>query len=554
MTKSIPIYRAIAQAVAAENVTTHFTLMGDGNMHFATALDEMDQTTTIHMRHEHCTVAAAMAWSGATGGIGLASVTCGPGVTQLMTALTQAARSRVPLVCFAGEAPIHKPWYSQDIDQAALVAPTGAHYVAARSAKGVLDSVQRAFHLARNTRMPVVLGVPYDMQKEPAPDRPYIPSISVHSGTAALAPNPQDISNLTALLAQAKRPIILAGKGVIASGAAKEIEHLADASGALLANTLPAMGLFDHHPYSIGVSGGYSREYAAEVAGQADLVIAFGASLSTHTLDGGKFFGAARTIQVDPDPQGLFEGVTGAQEWVVADAGLTAAALSSGLKGQVVSSELRTQDVAARLARDVNDSAPRISSEGEIDPRSVIEVLDRVIPKDYQMVAGNGHQAFWQAGLRGFQGGNVHVYKNFSAIGSGLSFAIGTSVATGNDRVAFIEGDGSLMMHAQEFDTIRRHGLKMLIIVMNDGAYGSEIHKLRAEGLDDSGAVHGVADFGSIAHGFGLRGVSVTDIAGLETAVSEYEAGDGTMVINVHISDKVASPRMRRQTANAPKA
>ncbi|OWU85933.1 hypothetical protein ATO6_03355 [Oceanicola sp. 22II-s10i] len=548
MTQSQPIYDLIARAVHAEGVRAQFALMGDGNMHFSTVLSKLPEVETIHLRHEHCTVAAAMAWSGATGGIGLASVTCGPGVTQLMTALTQAARTRMPLICFVGEAPMHKPWYSQDIDQAALIAPTGAHYVAARSPKTIHENVQRAFMLARRDRLPVVIGVPYDLQKEPADGRAYQPA-PWPAKRPALPPEEGAVAMLADALAGAQRPMILAGRGVINSGATDAVEALAEASGALLSNTLPAMGLFDHNPYSIGVAGGYAREYAIELAHEADVVVAFGASLSVHTLGGGGFFGKARTIQVDLDPAGMFEGVWGADDWVIADAGRTATAVTKALKGRKVASGVRTKEVADKLARDVNDSAQRVQEPDRLDPRTATEVIEATLDKEMGLVQGNGHQSFWQAGMRGFKGGNSHVYKNFSAIGSGLSFAIGASVAAGNDRLAFIEGDGSLMMHVQELDTIRRHGLKMLIMVMNDGAYGSEIHKLRAQGIDDSEAIHGISDIGAIARGFGLRGVSVTTVDELKAAIESYDEGEGTLVINIHISDQVATPRMRAQVS-----
>ncbi|MDF1857194.1 thiamine pyrophosphate-binding protein [Pseudooceanicola sp.] len=547
------IYRAIARAMVAEGITTHFALLGDGNMHFGTVLAEAPEITTINMRHEHCCVAAAMAWSDTTGELALASVTCGPGLTQLMTGLTQAARSRVPLICFVGEAPIHKDWYAQDIDQAALVTPTGARYVAARSPGRLYAAIQKAFHIARHERLPVVLGVPLDMQKEPAPAGDYTPAPRVSSG-AAVVPEAAGLDRLADLLATAKRPVILAGKGVIQSGAAKAVEDLAEASGALLSTTLPAMGLYDHNPYSLGVSGGYAREYATELAAGADLVLAFGASLSTYTLAGGSYYGSARRVQIDIAPLGLYEGVWGADEWLVADAGLTAIGVTERLKGRPVASELRTQDVAARLARDVSDSAPRVDTDTLVDPRTAIDAIDAVLPKDYQLVAGNGHQAFWQASLRGFQGGNCHVYKNFSAIGSGLSFAIGVTAAQNSDRVAFIEGDGSLMMHVQELDTVKRHNLKMLIIVMNDAAYGAEIHKLRAVGLNDSVAIHGFADFAAIARGFGLRGATATNPDEITAAIAEYEAGEEAMVLNIHISDQIASPRMRKQQVEARSA
>ena len=109
-----------------------------------------------------------------------------------------------------------------------------------------------------------------------------------------------------------------------------------------------------------------------------------------------------------------------------------------------------------------------------------------------------------------------------------------------------IEGDGSLLMHIQEFETMRRQGIKFLICILNDGAYGAEIHKLRQDGLDDSGAIFGRPDFASISKGFGLRGTNITSLDQFATLLRDYDASGDAEVWNIPISDQVTSPTMRR--------
>ena len=118
-------YEVMAEMMVAEGVTDYFALLGDANMHMATHLDALG-VRMIHVRHEHCAVAAAIAWARKTGRTGVASVTCGPGLTQLMTALPAAVRARIPLVVVAGEAPLTRAWYNQGISQAPFVEATGA--------------------------------------------------------------------------------------------------------------------------------------------------------------------------------------------------------------------------------------------------------------------------------------------------------------------------------------------------------------------------------------------------------------------------------------------
>ena len=133
------LYEALAEAFLAEGVDTQFALMGDGNMHWSTTFARLPGVQTIHVRHEHCAVAAATAYNVATGNIAAASVTCGPGVTQLVTALPAAVRARLPMVVFAGEPPINAKFYNQYIDQVPLVTATGAHYIAAHSVPRMMD-------------------------------------------------------------------------------------------------------------------------------------------------------------------------------------------------------------------------------------------------------------------------------------------------------------------------------------------------------------------------------------------------------------------------------
>jgi acetolactate synthase I/II/III large subunit len=143
------LYEALAEAFLAEGVDTQFVLLGDGNMHWSTAFAKLPGVHTVHVRHEHCTVAAATAYNVATGNVAVASVMCGPGVTQVMTALPAAVRARLPMVVFAGESPINAKFYNQYIDQAPLVTATGAHYIAAHSVPRMMDYVREAFHVAK---------------------------------------------------------------------------------------------------------------------------------------------------------------------------------------------------------------------------------------------------------------------------------------------------------------------------------------------------------------------------------------------------------------------
>jgi len=547
--KNMPIYEALAHAFAAEGVDTHFTLMGDGNMHWATAMKNLPGMSSFFARHEHCACAMAMGYHLVTGKVGVASVTCGPGFTQVMTALAVASQGHIPLVVFAGETPINAKWYNQAIEQPPLATAAGAHYISAHSPQRMYQYVREAFHTAYHARKPVVIGVPYDLQKQPVPDLgDYQISSEVLPNAEPAFPHPRQVEQLADKLANAKCPIIVAGRGAVRSGAAAEIEQLADQAGALLATTLPARGMFDHNPFSIGVCGGYARDIARELGAQADLVIAIGSSLNYYTVDGGHMYPKAEIVQIDTDPRGLAHGMKSGDLHLRADAKLTAVEALKILreKGKTKSG-IRSPELARRIKDEPADGAHFPPEPGLLDPRRAIEELDRVIPKDYDSVSGSGHQSYFHTTMRGRRPENYHVIREFGAIGNGISLAIGVAAARKNGKTVLFEGDGSFLMHVQELEMVQRQGLKLLFIVFNDGAYGSEIHKLRADGVDDSGSVFGRTDLASIAKGFGLRGANVPDASQFRPLFDAYQAQGVAEVWNVHVSDKVMNPSTRRQ-------
>src|ERR1700723_1751789 len=222
------LYEALAEAFLAEGVDTQFVLMGDGNMHWSTAFAKLPGVHTVHVRPEHVT-AAATAYNIATGKLAVASVTCGPGVTQLRTALPAAVRAGLPMVVFAGESPINAKFYNQYIDQAPLVTATGAHYIAAHSVPRMMDYVREAFHIAKYERCPVVLGIPYDLQKvEYMANQPYETSAMYHPKVGRMQPDPAIVAEAVERLAAARRPIVLGGRGGQRAGARDEVMKVPD--------------------------------------------------------------------------------------------------------------------------------------------------------------------------------------------------------------------------------------------------------------------------------------------------------------------------------------
>ena len=545
MDTALRVYDVLAQTFMQEGVRTCFALLGDANMNWAARLSQQG-CRMVYVRHEHCALAAAMAYARKVAHVGVATVTCGPGVTQLITALPAAVRAHLPLVVFAGEAPLKSGWYNQEIDQAPLITATGAAYHRLHLPERMPVAVRDAFLQARRERRPVVVGIPFDLQSRPwegPADLPK-PSHQLLPKSSPIPPHPDDVKSAAQLLADAKRIVVLAGLGAVDAGAGPACRALAARTGGLLSTTLPARGLFHDDPCCIGISGSYTPEVGIEYLKEADLVVAVGCSLAYHAGGGGQLWPTAKMLQIDIDPVAVSQGQEVARHHLRADARLGVEALIAALPAR--NQSWRSDAMTARIRDTKPDSHAFEIAPGLLDPRDVVAALEKTLPRDWEMVNSGGHCSWFFAQMPSRPQEKFLTIREFGAIGNGISFAMGVAAARPDRPVVLFDGDGSLMMHVQELETIRRHGLNILIVVMNDGAYGSEVHKLRAEGFPEEGSVFGACDFAGIARGFGLAGKTFKRLDDLPKALAEFAAAGGAAVWDFHVSDKVLSPTMRR--------
>jgi thiamine pyrophosphate-dependent acetolactate synthase large subunit-like protein len=539
------VYDVLAKSFLQEGVKTCFTLMGDANMNWAARLGEQG-CRMVYVRHEHCAVAAAMAYARKTGDVGVATVTCGPGVTQLITALPAAVRAHLPLVVFAGESPLRMGWYNQELNQGPIISGTGAAYLPLHLPERMPVAIRDAFVQARRERRPVVLGIPFDLQERawagpenyPTPSRDLMPKLS------PIPPHPDDVAKAAKLVASAEKIVIMAGLGAVEAKAGPACRALAAKTGGILTTTLPARGLFHEDLYCVGITGSFSTEVGLDLVGQADLVIVVGGSLAYHAGGGGQLWKKAQMLHIDVDPVALNQGQEVAKHHLRADARLGVEALTAALPARTTT--WRTEAMASRIRDTKPDSFKFDIEPGLLDPRDVVESLEKAIPADWEIVNSSGHCSWFFAQMPSRPNEKFLTIREFGAIGNGISFAMGVAAARPDKTVVLFDGDGSLIMHVQELETIRRHKLNILIILLNDGAYGSEVHKLRAEELPEAGSVFGHVDFGAIARGFGLGGKTIKDLKELSRAIEEFKKTGGAAVWDFHVSDKVVSPTIRR--------
>lgn len=541
------VYEAIARAVIDEGTPTAFTLMGDANMEFIATLRSLGLADIRQSRHESATVAEAEGYARAARRPALCSVTCGPGVANSLLSLTEAVRSGAPLVLLTGQPSRDDTTNLQCFDHHGVAKLAGAAYQTVGSPGAVLDAVRCAFRTARTRSIPVLLDVDVDIQNSEYPwDYAYEPSTA---GMVALQRPLPDEAVLGAALERlraAERPVVLAGDGAVASGADTVLRELAERAGALLAVTMPCRGLFHGDPFNIGVAGLFSAPVAAELLAEADCLVAFGASLSYFTTEGGYLFPNAAIVQVDAAPEITMSTGRSADVYIQADARATAERLLGVLSRQAPKSGYRTADVAKAIReRPVDSTTPDIES-GTADPREVCVELERHLPPTVGLVTGGGH--FWAFPI-------MHMARRyepqlfahyFGAIGQGLPLALGAAAAFPDRPIVLVEGDGSVLMSAGELESLAVYGRNVLVVVLNDQAFGAEFHKLRAKGLDPELGLNPPTDIAAVARAFGCPASTITDAKELGPLVDEFLGGSGPMLIDCRISRNVISGPYRR--------
>lgn len=545
------VYDALAHAFQEEGVTDVFGLMGNGNMYWWWAMDQAG--VSVHpTRHEGTAVTMAEGWARAKGQPGCCTVTLGPGVTQLGSALMVASRARVPLVILGGDSPTGERHGIQYFDQRRFVEASETVYLPIAKGSQVNEVVREAFFIARSQSRPVFISVPIDVQEGDYDGdlANYIPSISMHPEPQRVLPDPDRLAQAVELLSASQRPVIVVGKGVASDPATEPaVKELAERVGALIATSLPMKGWGSDSPFYAGVAGGYSSRTAIDFFAEADCVIGIGATLNGHTVQGGNLFPRAQYIQIDLRPHLLLGNRRAADVSIQGDACRTVEAMNSQLedRGIVALEGYRTQEVERLLKETPVDPAEFELEPGTVDPRVAVAKVDEALPAEVATVMGNAHSSAIATHFM-TKRRDVQWYTSaFGCIGQTVPTAIGGAQALAPRPVAVVDGDASVLMHINELETAARLGLKLLVVVLNDQAWGAEYQKFVPEDMESRTAVISTPDLGEVARAFGCRGVQITGADAIAPAVAEFLAGDGPMLLDIRVSKTVASVPYRRR-------
>lgn len=565
----------VAEALAAEGAEAVFGVLGSGNLVVTNAL-VAQRVTFVAARHEGGAACMADGWARVTGGVGLASVHQGPGLTNAMTGIAEAVKSRTPMVVVAADTPAAAIHSNFRIDQRALVESVGAAAITIDDPDTAQGLAKHAMRRAVHERRPVVLMLPLDVQGAAADAvqlRTFSASgVSTFDISTSLDPEPPPprpradpalVVRAAELLRAARRPVIVGGRGAVVADAGEALALLGERCGALLATSAPAHGLFAGEPFALGIAGGFSSPLAQELLPQADLVLAVGATLNHWTTRHGTLFGDAPVIQIDDDPAAL--GVHGPRAVAIAgDAAETARALLAALDAPAAAAPApgwRTPELAATIrTRRWADEPPEaaVARSGTpaggpfADPRALTIALDGILPADRVVAVDSGHFLGWPAMFLPVQDARRWVFPNgFQAVGLGLGCAIGAAVALRQQArwrereppvtVAAL-GDGGCFMALPELETAVRLSLKLLVVVYDDAAYGAEVHHFAPSGHEVGGAQFPDADLAALGRAAGAQAITVRAVEELAPVASWLaEGAPGPLVVDAKVDPTVCA-------------
>tara|TARA_Y100000994_G_C15687201_1_gene440188 strand:+ start:587 stop:2224 length:1638 start_codon:yes stop_codon:yes gene_type:complete len=509
---------AVAQALVDHGVDTVFAVLGDGNLFIGENLQRQHGTNLIGATHEANAVCMAEGWAKASGKLGVASVTHGPGLTNTITALVEGVKNETPMLVVAGDTPVENEQHLQNLDQHALVTASGAGFQPVRNAETIAEDVSTAIRRAHSERRPIVLNVPLNIEWD---EVEYVSRPPLNPSPVRLAPDPDQLDTALGIIASSTRPLILAGRGAVKSGAKDALLRLGETLGAPLATSLLGTGYFEGEPFNLGIHGTLSHEVAGETLAIADCVIAFGASLNFFTTDYQTLLAGKRVVHVDIDARHIDRHVT-VDAGVVGDAAVVASAMNDLLnEAEHKASSFRTNELKSRLeAFDPAQAFEDKSYQGAVDPRTLTRRLEAGLPKERQVVVDAGRFMLDALTMSVPKPENLVTSHGFGAIGLGMSTAIGAAVARPTLPTIVCIGDGGYMMGGlTELSTAVHLGLDLIVIVYNDGSYGAEHIQLVSKGMDPTASLHEWPDFCAVAESMGCQTMRIESLDDIDAAI-----------------------------------
>lgn len=550
--------RALVAALVDEGVDTIFGYPGGTVLDIYDALYDCDQIRHILVRHEQSAAHAADGYARTAKKPGVVLVTSGPGATNTVTGIADAYMDSIPIVVIAGQVATNAIGTDafQEADFLGITLPVTKHSYLIKDVKELVPSVREAFHIAKTGRPgPVVICVPSDVALELVKYEPPTEKVNIPSYKPTYKGNARQIKQAANLMQKAKKPVIIAGGGIVLSGAEKDLCELAEILQIPVVETLMARGVFaPNNKLNLGRMGMHGTPQANLAVLSSDLLIVVGSRLSNRvTGDVSEFAENAKVIHIDIDPAEIGKNVH-VDLPIVGDAHEVLSALVEQLNKTEIEPKTTNWVEQVNEWKQTCVVQEHVPKEGVICAQEIFDALNELTKnKDVIYTTEVGEHQMWASQYLDDRGvGTFITSGGAGTMGFGIPAAMGVQFACPDKMVICLAGDGSVQMSIQEMATCTQYGLPIKILIFNNGKLGMvrQMQELFYTKRYSATDMPRIPDFAMLASAYGWQGEMVADPSELKSAVARLIDAKGPALLDVHMSDEeMVFPAVRNGAA-----
>ena len=539
---------AIIESLKNMGVNTIFGYPGGQTIPFYDMLYDMDMDHIL-VRHEQCAAHAADGYARASGKVGVCLATSGPGATNLVTGIATAYMDSSPIIAITGQVPTHLIGNDafQEADIVGITMPIVKHSYQPKDPDLIPSMIKSSFEIAASGRPgPVLIDVPKEVQEGELSE--FVDTLIDTPGyNPTTKGNIRQIKKARDLIKESKKPLILAGAGVIISNACDELTQLANTINAPVMTSLLGKGAFDEtDDLALGMLGMHGRKVSNDSINEADLLIAIGIRFSDRTtgrLD--SFAPDTKIIHIDIDPAEIGKNVE-VDLPIVGDAKNILSSLNKVLKEYKVSDDVNkwTDMIKQRKL----DLLPRVTYDDvPLKPQTVIKEISEVLTPESILTTDVGQNQMWAAHFYDTQRPRKFISSGgLGTMGFGFPSAIGAKVACPDDPVVSINGDGGFLMVCQELATVREYDIPVIAVVLENRTLGMvyQWQSLLYNKRHSQTLLGNSPDFVKLAESFGVNGVRITKPGETKEALSSAIKDNEPILLDVVIDSQEALPML----------
>ena len=538
----------IMRCLQEENVKFVFGYPGGAVLHIYDALFKQNHFKHILVRHEQAAVHAADAFSRATGEVGVALVTSGPGATNAVTGIATAYMDSIPMVVISGQVPSAAIGMDafQEVDMVGVTRPCVKHNFLIKDVRDIAITLKKAFYIASSGRPgPVVVDIPKDITAEFA-DFDYPKTIEMRSYTPVVKGHSGQIKKAVKILLEAKRPMIYTGGGLVLGDASNELVKLARTLGYPVTNTLMGLGGYPatdkQYVGMLGMHGTYEANNAMQ---DCDVLLAVGARFDDRVIGNpDHFLSVPRTIiHIDVDPSSISKRVK-------VDVPIVGHVQSVLVEiNELLAAETKKPNVSALKSwwakidgwRGKKSASYDGSNSTIIKPQYVIEKLCEVTKGDAFVTSDVGQHQMWAAQYYKFDKPRRWINSGgLGTMGVGLPYAMGCQLAFPDAQVACVTGEGSIQMNIQELSTCKQFHLPIKVILLNNRYLGMvrQWQEFFYENRYSESYMDSLPDFVKLSESYGLIGMNIDKPSDVEGALQDAFAMKDKFVFMNFLTDQ----------------